>query len=469
MKYIALVLASAFLAMAARAGAQSVIPDNPDSLFDQPAEEQPSAPAGPGAAAAAPEAPAAAAAPAASGASTAAPAVPAPGTARGVEVGGYFYSDYTGFLKWTRAYPDLARPAAGASGLFVPDLETDLYFDARPFDTVRVFTKLKAAYPFDGVSVFEAYADLTYNDRIYLRAGQQVVNWGVGYFFSPADIISLTPIDPLQPGRERQGPLALRLNVPFADVDNLYLYVIANQAFISGGASQLGDLALAPKVEVVLGAWEIGVGAYYQKDQRPKAMMTATGSILGQIGLFAEGVLSRGRDRVIVRETSSAPGTFTTSTDTRTPTFSGTIGVRYLQADWHVSVIAQYYYNGQGSRDAAGASAANAAYALQLQGSPPSGPRLSQADVFQPGRNYLAGNASWTDIRGSKVDLALFSEANLSDGSGVVSPSVSVTPFRSFTATFAPFISYGPDNSEFVTQFGRLSLSLKLTIGTVSF
>ena len=67
------------------------------------------------------------------------------------------------------------------------------------------------------------------------------------------------------------------------------------------------------------------------------------------------------------------------------------------------------------------------------------------------------------------MDLGLFSEANLSDGSGVVSPSVSFTPFRSFTATFAPYVSFGPDTTEFVTQFGRLSLSLKLTIGTVAF
>ena len=345
MKFIALILTSVFLAMTAAAGAQSVVPDNPDSLFDQSPGDQPAEPvAGP-----------------------AAPAAPAPSLARGVEVGGYLYSDYTGFLKWTRAYPDPADLTAGASALFVPDLEADLYFDARPFDTVRVFTKLKAVYPFTAISVFEAYADVNFNDRIYLRAGQQVVNWGVGYFFSPADIISITPIDPLQPDRERQGPLALRLNAPFAEVDNLYLFIIANQALISGGNYRLEDLAVAPKAEVVLGAWEIGVGAYYQKDQGPKAMVTATGSVFGQIGLFGEGVFSRGMDRVIVQESSGAPGTVTTFTDTTTPAFSGTIGARYLQADWHISAVVQYYFNGQGYRDAAGENTANAAYALQTQ------------------------------------------------------------------------------------------------------
>jgi hypothetical protein len=83
--------------------------------------------------------------------------------------------------------------------------------------------------------------------------------------------------------------------------------------------------------------------------------------------------------------------------------------------------------------------------------------------------HYLAGLASWTDILASKVDLALFSEANLSDGSVVISPSVSYTPFRGFTLTCAPSVSYGADGTELVTMFGRFSLSLKLTAATGSF
>jgi hypothetical protein len=422
MKRFAFILVSAFLAMTAAAGAQSAIPDDPDSLFGPVPATEPSAPA------------------------LAAP-VPA---AKGVEVGGALFSDYTGYLNWAGSYPDLGNPSAGASSQFVPNLEADLYFDARPVDALRVFTKLKAVYPFaaPGVSVFEVYADLTWRDLVYFRAGQQVVNWGVGYFFSPADIISLTPIDPLRPDLERAGPLALKINVPFAEVDNLYLYFVASQAFTSNRDFRLDDIAVAPKVEFLLGTWELGVGAYYQRNQRPKAMMTATGSAFGQLGLFAEGVLSRGVDRVLVQETPGAPGAFLTSTDATTPIFSGTIGSRWLQTDWHVSATVQYYYNGEG-------------YDSQPQGISPLAP-LS-------GRHYAAGQVSWTDILGSKVDLALFYEGNLSDGSGVTSPSIAFTPFRYLTMTFAPYITYGGDGTEFVSMFGRLSLSMKLTLGTGSF
>jgi hypothetical protein len=448
-----LMMLSLLVALAGLAYGQSAIPDDPNVLFEEGAA-----------------------------APTAAPApVAAPPLAKAVEIGGTLYSDYTAFLDWKDSYPDPGHLSAGTSTLFAPNLQADIYLDARPFDTVRVFAKLRAVSPYTypqvipgtptaaGISLFELYADAGANDRLYVRVGQQVVNWGVGYFFSPADIISLTPIDPLRPDLVRPGPLALKMNVPFADVDNFYLYLVANQGFQPGDAYSLEDLAIAARIEVLLGGWEMGLGGYYQRSQRPKAMVTATGSLFGRLGLFAEGVVSQGMDRTRVQQQAGAPGSFQTFIDTTTPTVSGTVGARWMQSDWHILLVVQYFYNGQGYTDAAAEGTAMAAYSLQQQGTPPVGPLLYPTDVFQPGMHYLAGRASWTDILASKVDLALFAEANLGDGSGVVSPSISYTPFRGFMLTFAPYISYGADGTELVSMFGRFSLSLKLTVATGSF
>jgi hypothetical protein len=194
-----------------------------------------------------------------------------------------------------------------------------------------------------------------------------------------------------------------------------------------------------------------------------------TGPVLGGLGIFGEAVASRGKDRITVHEASGAPGAYLTSSDSTTPVFSGTIGLRYVQPDWHVRAVAQYYYNGQGYTNLARQRDAFTAYALQLQGAPPEGPSLSAADVLQSGMHYLAGFAGWTDILGSKIDLTLFYEGNLSDGSGVVAPGVSYTPLRYFTLGFSPYFGYGPLDSEFVSLFGRLSLSLKLTLGEGAF
>jgi len=208
------------------------------------------------------------------------------------EWGGYLYSEYTGTVSWGADNVNLGNVWENEQDYLVPDLEGDLYFDSRPFDYFRVFGKLKMTYPFQdtetldylappaakpstetanitipNLSIFELYSDFSYKDAIYFRTGKQVVNWGVGYFFSPADVISITPIDPQNPTLEREGPVALKANMPFANVDNLYLYVIANQAFAEDNVFHVDDLALAPKVEFVVGDYEIGLGGYYQRSR----------------------------------------------------------------------------------------------------------------------------------------------------------------------------------------------------------
>jgi hypothetical protein len=317
------------------------------------------------------------------------------------------------------------------------------------------------------IDLFELYSDFDYKNQVYFRVGKQVINWGVGYFFSPADVISLAPIDPQNPTVEREGPVALKANVPFAGVDNFYLYLIANQLFASAGTFHVNDVAVAPKAEFVVGGYEIGLGGYYQRNQRPKAMVTATGSI-GKIGVFGEAVLSQGADKTLVRAVSSGVQSYESYTDTTNPYFSGTVGFSYMQPDWHFSVYGQYYYNGQGYSDTNLVNQAYSLYASQLIGIPHSGPALVPQDLIQPGRNYGAGVASWSNIDNSNFTLSAFWEGNFTDGSGVVSPSVSYQPFDYVTLTAATHVTYGADNTEFV-RTGRMSVSLAASLGAGSF
>lgn len=419
-----------------------------------------------------------------------------------VDIGGYLYSDYTTYAFWPNGYPGSSDLASGASSSFVPNLEADLFIDARPYSYFRVFGKVKAVYPFGGstqgvyqaqtspftsiyappsgsvtaipnISVFELFADVNYNEKLFLRIGQQVIHWGVGYFFSPADILSLTPINPLQPTLERQGPLALSVNLPFAGVDNAYFYIIPSQALVQNGTFYPDDLAVAPKVEFLVSNYEIGVGGYYQKDQRPKAMVTATGSLFGTFGIFGEGVVSYGSERTLVGSASGAPGAYQSYTDTTTPFFSGTIGASYTQTEQHLTVFVQYYYNGQGytslSQERGAADLYDSQQAALAAGTPLAGTLLSPTDLLLPGQHYLAGSVSWTDIRASNFDLGIFYEGNLSDGSGVVSPYAAYTPIQYCTITVAPYIGYGESGSEFVAKFGYFALSLKVTVGEGAF
>ncbi len=410
-------------------------------------------------------------------------------TNQGIHFGGSLESTYTAYGYWKTQYPDLSNIWQGFTDQLVPDLKGTLYFDARPDPNFRVFGKLYATYPFQNttdityldstqtaqnlhiaipnINLFELYSDFNYKNTVYFRVGKQVVNWGVGYFFSPADVISLAPIDPQNPTIEREGPVALKTNIPFAEVDNLYLYLIANQAFASRGTFRVNDVAVAPKAEFVIGGYEIGVGGYYQRNQRPKAMLTATGSI-GKIGVFGEAVLSKGADKTLVRAVSAGSQSYETYTDTTSPYFSGTVGFNYTQPDWHVTLYGQYYYNGQGYADSNLVNQAYNLYAAQQLGIPHTGPDLVPQDLQQPGRNYGAAVANWSNINDSNVTLSVFWEGNFSDGSGVVSPSVSYAPFDHMTLTAATHVSYGADNTEFV-RTGRMSVSIGASLGAGNF
>ena len=377
-----------------------------------------------------------------------------------VTIGGRLYSDVTSLVVWPDAYPKANDPSAGSQSELIPNLQSDLWFDARPETDFRVFGKFKLASPFTptttassaipaayspspisptgaNVSVFELYTDINWDQKLFLRAGQQVAHWGVGYFFSPADVLSRQRINPLDPQRERQGPLAVKATVPFASVNSAQLYLLTDPSLAENGVLKPDDVAVAPKVEFVTGDWEWGAGGYLQKNQSSKALVTASGSIAGKLGVYGEAVVQK-------------------PTGNGTPDLLSTVGLNYIDSGDHVSFNAQYYFNGPGS-DTLDAE-------RKVRAAPP-----ASADLSQMGRHYLGASAAWTDIRASNIDLGVFYEGNLSDGSGVVGPSVAYSPFTRFTVSLTPYFAYGEKDSEFVRSFGYTALALKVSIGTGDF
>jgi len=215
-------------------------------------------------------------------------------------------------------------------------LSTKLFFDARPDSSIRVFGKFDVTPEIgssevisDGSSPFsvqELFSDFTIADSLFLRVGKQKLNWGTGYFFSPANLLNVTAIDPLNPELELIGPVSIKANLPVgpAKMDNLYAYAIFPGSFI-----ELDNLKYAAKYEKVIGISEIGFGGTYTYGEYPTLMTTISTSI-GDVSLFAEGVAA-------IDDADSAD-------------FSGTAGGRYTwnadESDVSVTLAGQYFYNG---------------------------------------------------------------------------------------------------------------------------
>ncbi|MGM0432497.1 MAG: hypothetical protein ACQEQU_07280 [Spirochaetota bacterium] len=205
-------------------------------------------------------------------------------------------------------------------------LQTKLFFDARPENSVRVFGKASASHPFSGsgdFSVMELFSDFTVGDY-FIRVGKQTMNWGVGRFFQPANLINDEKVDPSNLDRELGGTAAVRVNKPMG-ADNLYGYVVLP----SDKTVDFADITYAAKYEKVVGNSELGFGATYSYNDNPAAMTTISSSI-GDVSLFAEGVATYD----------------TTGEDLD---FSATAGASYLweadTSDLSIMTLGQYGYN----------------------------------------------------------------------------------------------------------------------------
>ncbi len=160
------------------------------------------------------------------------------------------------------------------------DFKARLYLDARPDSDLRAFVKGDIVYDTsDGVSfdLREMFADVGISDTVFLRAGKQTINWGVGFFFSPANIINLENIDPEDPEEELAGPVALKAQLPLG-TSNLSGYLLLDEI------EEDNPVAFASRYEFLLDSMEITVGGVYQYDNPWSVMVTGTRNF-GDIGL----------------------------------------------------------------------------------------------------------------------------------------------------------------------------------------
>ena len=400
----------------------------------------------------------------------------APAAPPAVEIGGSHRFSLTGDARWA-SLADLAdAPLEPDSHSVSVDLGATVFLDARPADDFRVFGKVDLSYPFttdadaqparefdDIVRVTELFSDFSIGDALFLRGGKHTITWGVGYFFSPADVLNLTAIDPEDPDAEREGPVSLRVNLPI-DFHNLYLYALADP--IGGGV----QLAVAPKAEVVLDGAEVGIGAYYRPDRVPRAMLTLSTSLL-EFDLFAELEASLGSDRRFVERAARGSGNrfgLRTVRNSDDLFAAATAGLRYTykpeQEEWSATFAGQYLWNGEGYEDAGLLRDQRVGVAALLAAGD-----LSRGDLVFQGRHYAAASLNVALGRDADWSAGVFWLSNLSDGSGRVAPSLTFRPLDQFSLRAGATLTYGPDGAE-MTPFGsRVGATLTATLGSGRF
>ena len=143
--------------------------------------------------------------------------------------------------------------------VLTPTANANLIVDARPTQSLRMYTKFGIQYPYtvkgnlqnknffdqkvtldtqvtisDWFSLKELFTDFSIADTAFFRFGLHTVTWGTGYFFSPvSDLINTSPIDPENTSAQVDGSLNLRTQIILPNTQNcLWFYVIPSTDFI---------------------------------------------------------------------------------------------------------------------------------------------------------------------------------------------------------------------------------------------
>lgn len=396
----------------------------------------------------------------------------------GVVLGGSLSGSLDASWTWHDPWSGFDPAAPDEYGL-QPGLSSLVFFDARPEEGSRVHASVKLGWPFEesaNITVFELFTDFAYNDALFFRFGKQTLNWGPGYFFSPANVLNIQTIDPLNPTAQLEGPLSVRAHLPVAGTQhNLWAYAV-----FDADTLKPEDTALAAKAEFVLGGWELSAGAWYAWERPLRGILTAAGS-LDRVSVFGEAYLARGSDRTWVSDITTIPPFVATTTDDSSAFFKGTAGFMWTQSDWKLTVAGQYLYDGEGYEDSERERLIDDAYAneadikliLDASGADPDEAfsSLLKGLILNSGRHYAALSVAKSEFLHDDLSLSVFGVGNLSDWSGYARLSLSWRVFKGMSLDAWSGFAFGLSDSEYLVlnDGPAVEVGLGLSLGSTAF
>ena len=413
-----------------------------------------------------------------------------------LRIGGSLSSSMAIDYAWVDPYSkkdDYLKSFKAGKGTFNTTLNGSLFFDARPNEDLKLYGKFLFGFPFEkslsgaltvpknsfgplqpndiilpigvngaaNIKIQELYTDFSAKDIAFFRFGKHAVKWGTGYFYSPADVINISRIDPQDPTADREGGISLRTHIIIPKTQhNIWLYLLPPG---QGEDFDPKYTAGAAKGEFVVGNWELGFGGWYKYEKAPRLITTVSGSIAGKVAVFGEGVFAWGSDYTYYKADMSS------YTEKNKPFFQATLGGSYSNADTNTSIALQYFYNGFGysNTDASTSilekaedpvSLSDASFRKKLQNVLAMGNR---------GQHYIALNISQNKLGTDKLSLNLFQQFAISELEGFSKLTLNWKIYKFASMSTGPSFSY-PLSPSSKTK-GQIGYSLSFRLGGGTF
>ena len=412
-----------------------------------------------------------------------------------LRIGGSLSSSMGINYAWVDPYSkkdDYLKSFKDGKGTFNTTLNGSLFFDARPNEDLKLYGKFLFGFPFEkslsgaltvpknsfgplqpndiilpigvngaaNIKIQELYTDFSAKNIAFFRFGKHAVKWGTGYFYSPADVINISRIDPQDPTADREGGISLRTHIIIPKTQhNIWLYLLPPG---QGEDFDPKYTAGAAKGEFVVGNWELGFGGWYKYEKAPRLITTVSGSIAGKVAVFGEGVFAWGSDYTYYKADMSP------YTEKNKPFFQATLGGSYSNADTNTSIALQYFYNGFGysNTDVSTSilekaedpvSLSDASFRKKLQNVLAMGNR---------GQHYIALNISQNKLGTDKLSLNLFQQFAISELEGFSKLTLNWKIYKFASMSTGPSFSYPLSPNSKTKGEVRYSRSFRLGGGT---
>ncbi len=271
----------------------------------------------------------------------------------------------------------------------------------------------------------EVYLSFDVSKILFVRLGNQLVNWGSAFFWSPADFINQRPADSQAAIDIRTGKPGLRLHLPVG-VGNVFLFGDLSQTLNAAGAPQ--DLiekgSVAARIDTTLWGFNIGVQGSYGKSSKPQAGATFSGRLLG-FDLWGEYGA-------------------TVPLNDYTYSWAASLGGEKSLDDFTLRFEAFENPDGKSDTELTGLVLANFV-------------------PFRWGQQYVFASLSKTKLLTDAIDGSVSTIANLSDLSYTATASLSVRLPKTLPFSLSVGYNGGPTNREFTLRVppGSFTLGLK--------
>jgi hypothetical protein len=338
-------------------------------------------------------------------------------------------------------WPDSNNLSDGLGNELSGSFTASLGFEVRPASELRIRGTLSYNFPTGGPQFSEFIIDYSVRETVFFRLGTFDYTWGISQFFQFSNL----------PGRSLPGwgisnqpiwqknniiaaptylvpPATVKMSIPIGLNSLAFLarFDMQDYGFPSTTTPDPRDAGYGVQFSLVTGPIEWTLAGFYQRLLTPRSSLSLKTSFLG-FDFSAESTMA-----FPVNLTQNG---FTPISTTGGGIYVGgmmqriyptaEIGLSREWTDAHIKLYAEYAFNGE--RD----------------------PGTSWlADETGPGGHNTAVVARFADMASSGVTLNLLWQHNWSDGSGLVSPFLEISPVPFTTIQLGPVFVYGQDGSE---------------------